>query len=148
MEQPEHRQASRLIVLDALGRVLLFRHAGNHGKSFWATPGGGLECGETFEQAAYREASEELGVNRIKLRFLWEALNDFVHLDFPVRQQERYFLLEETGKGLLAGVQAVHEREGILEARWWTRAELEGTTEVLFPKELSIRLGDISTSSQ
>ena len=45
-----------------LGRVPLFRHAGSHGRSFWATPGGGLEDGERFEQAACREASEELGV--------------------------------------------------------------------------------------
>jgi len=145
MQELPNRRAARIVVLDAHGRVLLFRHAGSHGQSFWATPGGGLEDGETFEQAACREASEELGVNHISIRFLWEALNDFVHLDQSVRQQERYYLLEKLGQDLLVGVQRIHQQEGILEARWWTPAELEATTETLFPKELSTRLRGIPT---
>jgi 8-oxo-dGTP pyrophosphatase MutT (NUDIX family) len=148
MQELPHRRAARLVVLDGRGRVLLFRHAGNHGQVFWATPGGGLEAGETFEQAAYREASEELGINGITLRFLWEAMNDFVHVGYPVRQRERYFLLEGVGQDLLTGVQAVHEQEGILDTRWWSRAELGATTEPLFPKELPLRLGEISTLGQ
>jgi 8-oxo-dGTP diphosphatase len=97
MQELPHRRAARIVVLDAQGRVLLFRHAGSHGRSFWATPGGGLDDGETFEQAACREASEELGVTSMSLRLLWEATNDFVHVAHPVRQQERYFLMEGAG---------------------------------------------------
>ena len=143
MHEIPHRRAARIVVLDAQGRLLLFRHAGSHGRSFWATPGGGLEDGETFEQAACREASEELGVSSVSLRLLWEATSDFVHMDHPVRQQERYFLMEGACQDLLKGVQAIHEQEGILEARWWTRAELEATTEPVFPKELATQLGRI-----
>ena len=144
MEELPHRRAARIVVLDEHGRVLLFRHAGSHGRSFWATPGGGLEDGETFEQAACREASEELGVTGMSLRLLWEATNDFMHVDHPVRQQERYFLMEGAFQDLFTGVQAIHQQEGILEARWWTRAELQATTEPVFPVELATRLGRIS----
>jgi 8-oxo-dGTP diphosphatase len=148
MRELPHWRAARIVVLDAQGRVLLFRHAGSQSQSFWATPGGGLEDGETFEQAACREASEELGIDNITVRFLWEAMNDFVHVGHPVRQQERYFLLENGNQDLLQGVQAIHQREGILEARWWTPTELEATTEPLFPEELPTRLRRISTVGQ
>lgn len=62
MMEPDLRRASRLILLDGQRRVLLFRHARTNGADFWAPPGGGLESGETFEQAACREACEELGI--------------------------------------------------------------------------------------
>ena len=97
MQELQHRRSARIIVLDPEGRVLLFRHAGSKGRSFWATPGGGLEDGETFEQAAAREALEELGISGASLQFLWERMSQFVHIDHPVRQQERYFLLKGSG---------------------------------------------------
>jgi hypothetical protein len=52
--------------------------------------------------------------------------------------------MEGAGQGLLNGTQAIHQQEGILEARWWTRAELEATTEPVFPEELATQLARIS----
>jgi hypothetical protein len=80
----------------------------------------------------------------MSLHLLWEATNDFTQVDHPVRQQERYFLLEGAGENLLTGVQAIHQQEGILEVRWWTRAELEATTEPVFPEELATQLGRVA----
>ena len=64
----EDRKAARLLVLDGRGRILLFRHSDPNGNAFWATPGGGVEPGETFEQAARRESVEELGTAPAALR--------------------------------------------------------------------------------
>lgn len=50
-----------LVASDARGRVLLVRRADD---GTWGLPGGGVEPGETWEQAALRECLEETG---------WEA---------------------------------------------------------------------------
>jgi 8-oxo-dGTP diphosphatase len=99
---------------------------------FWAPPGGGLEEGETFEQAALREASEELGMTRLSLTLMWEQMRDFVYIDHPGRQQERFFHVKGDLADLLATVQEIHRRESILETRWWTLADLVSTKMLSF----------------
>jgi 8-oxo-dGTP diphosphatase len=52
------------------GRVLLGRRRGSHGEGYYAAPGGHIEFGESFEQAARREVAEETGLEIADLRFL------------------------------------------------------------------------------
>jgi len=134
---PEFRLAARLVVVDSRNRVLLLQHARLTGQKFWATSGGGLEDGETFEEAAAREALEELGVRNPHLHALCDRTADFLLVDRQVHQTERFFLLRLESLEFDDEVREVHYRESILETRWWSSAELSDSSELIFPEDLA-----------
>ncbi len=55
------RPSTRLLILDETGSVLLFRASTPAGMWLWFPPGGGLEPGESYEDAGTRELWEETG---------------------------------------------------------------------------------------
>ncbi|MEA2030849.1 MAG: NUDIX hydrolase [candidate division Zixibacteria bacterium] len=57
------------------GDVILIERGFGPFKGSWALPGGGVEIGETVEQAAVREAKEETGLD-IKLDYLIGVYSD------------------------------------------------------------------------
>ncbi|HYM82369.1 MAG TPA: NUDIX domain-containing protein [Candidatus Limnocylindria bacterium] len=123
----EVRSAARLLLLDASRRVLLFLHSDGPGREFWATPGGGLESGETVEQAARREAAEELGAREIELVPLWTGHSNFMFADRRVSQTETFFLATHYHEILGPDIQDLHRLEGITEVRWWSLEEIDAT---------------------
>ena len=57
------RPAARILLVDGAGRVLLFRFTPEDGRApFWCTPGGAVDPGESYEEAARRELYEETGI--------------------------------------------------------------------------------------
>lgn len=61
MTTSESRVRARVVIVDG-ERVALIRRV-RSGRTYYLFPGGGVEAGETPEQAAAREAREELGVD-------------------------------------------------------------------------------------
>ena len=134
------RRAGRVIVLDPANRVLLLRYdeeppTGRH----WATPGGGLNPGESYAAAAARELAEETGWDDV-------ALLGEVHLDTRLvqhegqllRQHERLFLARAGQvRRPLGDVAAMHTADGIAAWRWWTLTELDATAERVWPTGLA-----------
>lgn len=130
-------------MLDRAGRVLLFRFVpklgASAGRSFWATPGGGVEPGETFEQAAIRELEEETGfrVDSVgpeiaRREFPLELLSGE-----PVWAEERYFRIDAAEQPLSRTGWTSEEQEFMTEHRWWSKQDLAETSETFWPKDLA-----------
>lgn len=136
------RPSSRLLVIDPQLQVLLFRFAFSsgalQGQSYWATPGGGLEANETFEDAAIRELLEETGI-KIDDPGSQIAQRQF-DLQLPdgeiVQADERYFLIKVANNTLSSDGWTTHETECMVDHRWWSIDELAQTTEVFWPENL------------
>ena len=134
------RHAGRVIVLDPGHRVLLMRYDdGPPNGPHWATPGGGLEPGETYPQAALRELAEETGWTDIVLiGEIHRRSHTMEWAGHIVDQAERLYLARtEEPARQISGVDAMHASDGIAAWRWWTLAELESTAEVVWPENLA-----------
>lgn len=138
------RPASRLLVLDREGRVLLFRFGFPEdgplqGLTFWATPGGEKDPDETFEACAIRELREETGI-AIADPGLQVERREFelkLHDGEMVMADERYFLIEVAEAALSRDLWTELERQVMHEHRWWTAAELRATGDKVFPEGLA-----------
>jgi 8-oxo-dGTP pyrophosphatase MutT (NUDIX family) len=125
-------------VLDPAGRILLVRF-GFPAQTLWATPGGGLEPGETHEAALVRELSEETGLDVAEPGpWIWSRTHVFPFLDGSADgQEERYYLVRtrafEPAPRFTADQLASEYVTGI---RWWTPAELAASGELFAPRRL------------
>ncbi len=66
-----------IIVRD--GKILIGERVGNHGSGTFMIAGGHLEFGETFEEAAKREAIEETGLQDIEVKGIVSISNDIAY---------------------------------------------------------------------
>jgi 8-oxo-dGTP pyrophosphatase MutT (NUDIX family) len=130
------------LIIEPAGRVLLFRFVFKRGalagEDYWATPGGGVEEGETFEQAAIRELREETGIRvesagpQVGQREFVLQLSDGEH----VVADERFFRVEAKEATLSRDEWTAEEAEVIVAHRWWSRDELLQTSEAVWPENL------------
>ena len=124
--------------------MLLFQYE-DGGRRWWVPPGGALEGDETFEEAAIREAAEELAISSRSFLPLWRGTVEFSFRGTPFRQEEHYFLLRIAPGEVALGheVREAHRHEGILAMRWWSLEDIDTTSEQVFPEDLAQRLREL-----
>jgi 8-oxo-dGTP diphosphatase len=139
------RPTARLFVLDEHDRVLLFHisdsralHRDYPGMMvYWVTPGGGVDPGESYEEAARRELWEETGfrVDAVGPCVL-EAVRILDFEDRTVYMQERFFLVRVPAREIDMSNMLPYEIETHGGHRWWSLAELSASNEIILPAGL------------
>jgi 8-oxo-dGTP diphosphatase len=105
-------ESSKVVVRNGRGQVLLVLREDLRA---WALPGGGREAGETYEQAAVREAREETGYEVELERYVGE----YWRPQMPRGgDRQRLYLAHVTG-----GDPSAHDWESV-DVRWFARDAL------------------------
>lgn len=140
------RRAARVVLINEAGRVLLIEGRDTttpERGSWWLTPGGGIEAGESAAEAAVREVREETGflIQRPELGDpIWERICEFEFEGESFRQHEVWFLTRVHSTAERTPSPTEQEMRSTLTERWWTLDDLISTTEVIHPPDLGTRL--------
>jgi 8-oxo-dGTP pyrophosphatase MutT (NUDIX family) len=133
------RPCARVLVIDADQRLLLLQgQEASTNRRWWVAPGGGVEPGESFEQAARREVEEETGLVVEIGPWVWSRHHRFVLDGKSYDLYERFFV----GR-VLEQREAIKPDSYVVASRWWTLAELQASTETFAPRRMASLIVDI-----
>lgn len=143
------RRAARVLVLDETDRILLFHcfDPGRPDHTYWITPGGGIEAGETAAAGAARELAEETGLRVRPAKLgepVWREVIEFPFNGRWYRQEQEFFMIRAPRWEVdTTGLDEV-ERGSTDGHRWWTRQELDQTADRYYPSKLPELLSRIT----
>ncbi|MFF8829302.1 NUDIX hydrolase [Streptomyces sp. NPDC015131] len=103
---------SAAIIVDQ-SRVLMVRRRISEGELMWQFPAGGIEAGESPEEAAVRETLEETGLEVKAIRLLGQRVH-------PKTGREMSYTAAE----VMAGEAHVADEEELAEVAWVTHEEI------------------------
>lgn len=103
--------STAIIVRD--GKVLMARRREREGKLLWSFPGGGIEAGESPEEAAVREVAEEVGLEVEAV----QVLGDRVHPQSGVH-------MTYVACSVISGEASVVDEDELAEVLWLERGEI------------------------
>ena len=132
MEQYPQRAAAVIIQNDQI----LLMHRQNNGREYYVFPGGGVENGESPDQAVVRELQEEFTINILPEKELFQIINTA----YGKTREEHYFLVNNfTGTPELGGEEKERmDENNQYEPAWISLSELEELP--LFPQEAKSKI--------
>jgi 8-oxo-dGTP diphosphatase len=132
------REGVRGLILDPAGRTLLVRFT----FGVWATPGGGLDPGESYAEALRRELAEEVGLDDPELGpCIWIREHPFDDMPGFCGQRERIYLVRTPAFAPAPRLDLA--AENVTDVRWWTLDELDLLEERTSPRRLRLLLREL-----
>ncbi len=139
------RHIARALVFDPADRLLLIEYqavrpapSNPEARNFWFMPGGGLEPGETHEEACRRELGEEIGVHDAVIGPQVARCDGPFHLfDRSRDARERYFVVRLPDDRIDTGMLALTEGNPVIGTRWWSLDELRAADVRIEPAGLA-----------
>ena len=146
------RSGVGIVVLNKENKVFVAKRIDNP-KNFWQMPQGGVDSGEDFLKAAYRELEEETSITKVELV---KELDGFITYLLPDHllgiiwkgkykgQKQKWFIMKFIGEDKEINIQT--KKPEFLEWKW---IELEALTEIVVDfklhvyKELKEKIGKI-----
>ena len=139
------RCAARAILLDPAARVLLVRFEFPNATR-WALPGGGIEVGETAEEALRRELAEEIGLVDVHIGpHVWTRLHliRFVNGQFDGQLDQIHLVPTVPVEPRPQLTWAQLHAEYVHELRWWSLAEIAASDAHFAPAALAEHLATL-----
>lgn len=148
----------RVLLVDTDDRLLLFRDS-DPGilplPTFWITPGGGVDPGETDLEAAVREVAEETGLHISEAELVGPLAERVVvhgYSDVVTTQDEQFWFVRCAPFVVSTDGHTEVELATMTDHHWWSRAELEQTSEDIWPRDLlaiwdQVGAGDVITAA-
>lgn len=138
------RRAVRIVLLDGAGHVLLFHtHDRDHPQlgEWWELPGGGIDRGETYLEAAVRELAEETGlvVDASTIGTpTWRRRASFRHRQTRHVQDEVVVTARTplSAPPIDVSRRLDYELDDYFDFRWWSRRDIALGTERFYPGRL------------
>lgn len=135
-QQPVYRPAARIVLIDPSDRVLLFRTDVRR-KPLWITPGGGLDPGESFEQAAERELWEETGISAKIGPCVWRRRHVFEFNGALLDEDERIFVARTDITDVSKANWLPHEHDFMTAHHWWSVGEIATSDDWFAPRRIA-----------
>lgn len=136
------RLTVKLLLLDEQDRLLLIHSRDPEtGRECWYPVGGGIESGESAQQAAGREAAEETGLEELPVGApVWTRDHTYRFDGREVEVHEEWLLHSVKHFDPAPAALTEHERKTIQGFRWWRIEDLVTTADTVFPPHLGHRL--------
>jgi 8-oxo-dGTP pyrophosphatase MutT (NUDIX family) len=146
--EPIPRTSGRVILIGPGSRTLLFRGGDPHRPAdgtWWFTPGGGADPGESSFEAARRELWEETGHSDVE----WSGLVArreavFMFLGATYLSREEFYVAHTTRLEIDPSGFTDLEADSVEEYRWLDSTAIRRLPDPVYPAELTVCLGGLA----